>query len=85
MRGPSRGCVFLTVIFLLNALRGPSEITNTDVYSQYTCISNLARLLLPAIPLFGVFLAMRLAVTLTIGLLIISTTDPTYRQRACAN
>ncbi|NPV76803.1 MAG: energy-coupling factor transporter transmembrane protein EcfT [Anaerolineae bacterium] len=80
MRGPFTAVgVFLTIIFLLNALRGPSELTNTDVYSQYTWYIRFGPLVVTSHTVVrGLFLAMRLAVTLTIGLLIISTTDPTY-------
>lgn len=80
MKGPFIGVgFFLLIIFLLNALRGTSELVNTDVYSQYTWYVQFGPLVVTSHTVIrGLFLAMRLAVTLTIGLLIISTTDPTY-------
>jgi energy-coupling factor transport system permease protein len=71
--------VFLTVIFLLNALRGPGELTNTDFFSHYTWYFQLGPMVVTSHTVTrGLFLAMRLAVTFTIGLLVISTTDPTF-------
>ena len=71
--------VFLTIIFLLNALRGPDELVNNDVYSAYTWFYRLGPLVVTSHTVVrGLFLAMRLAVTFTIGLLVISTTDPTF-------
>jgi energy-coupling factor transport system permease protein len=80
MKGPFTAVgVFLTIIFLLNALRGRSELVVTDVFSQYTWYLDFGVLVMTSHSVArGLFLAMRLAVALTIGLLIISTTDPTY-------
>jgi energy-coupling factor transport system permease protein len=74
--------VFLTIIFLLNAVRGPSELTQTDVYSQYTWYYQLGPIVVTSHTVArGFFLAMRLAVAVTIGLLVIATTDPTLLSK----
>jgi energy-coupling factor transport system permease protein len=80
MIGPFTGvAIFLTIIFLLNAVRGPSELVKTDIYSQFTWHIQLGPVVITSHSFIrGLFLAMRLAASITIGLLIIATTDPTY-------
>ena len=74
--------IFLTVIFLLNALRGPSELVNTDAFSQYTWYYRLGPVVVTShTALRGFFLALRLAVAVTIGLWVISTTDPVFLSK----
>jgi len=71
---------FLVMIFLLNVFRSKAELTTMyDYYSQYTWHIVLGPLVVTSHTFQrAVFLALRLAVPLTIGLLIITTTDPTY-------
>jgi energy-coupling factor transport system permease protein len=78
--GPLFGVgIFLTMLFLLTAVVGSSELTNPDPYSAYTWYYQLGPLVVTSRTVTrGLWLAMRLAVPLTTGLLIITTTDPTY-------
>lgn len=71
---------FLFTIFLLNIFRGKAELTTQfDYYSAYTWAVELGPLVITSHTVQrAIFLALRLVVPLTIGLLIISTTDPTY-------
>jgi energy-coupling factor transport system permease protein len=71
---------FLTVIFLLNVFRSQAELTaQFDYYSQYSWYISLGPLVITSHSFErAIFLALRLAVPFTIGLLIITTTDPTY-------
>jgi energy-coupling factor transport system permease protein len=80
MRGPFTAVgFFLLIIFLLNALRGPSELTNPITASSYTWYFRVGPLVVTSHSVIrGLFLAGRLAASLTIGLLVISTTDPTF-------
>jgi energy-coupling factor transport system permease protein len=84
MIGPFTGVgMFLLIIFLLNALRSPSELvtagTEIDPLSAYTWYIDLGITVITSHTFArGAFLAMRLVCAFTIGLLIISTTDPTY-------
>ncbi len=80
LRGPFFGVgIFLTMLFLLTAVVGPSELTNPDPYSAYTWYYQLGPFVVTSRTITrGLWLAMRLAVPLTTDLLIITTTDPTY-------
>ena len=80
LRGPLFGVgVFLTMIFILTAVVGPAELTNPDPYSAYTWAYQLGPLVVTSRTITrGLWLGMRLAVPLTTGLLIITTTDPTF-------
>ncbi len=74
--------MFLTVIFLLNAIRGPSELVSTDPFSKYTWYYRLGPIVVTSHSVIrGIFLALRLAVAVTIGLWVISTTDPVYLSK----
>ena len=78
MIGPFIGAGFLMlIIFLLNAIRGPGVLTSTDPNLVFSWFYRLGPIVVTSHSMTrGLFLAMRLAVPLTIGLLIISTTDP---------
>ncbi|HKZ53863.1 MAG TPA: energy-coupling factor transporter transmembrane component T [Anaerolineales bacterium] len=81
MAGPlSAVGIFLTIIFLLNAVRGPSELTGeVDPFATYSWFYQLGPIVVTSHTVTrGLFLAMRLVAPMTIGLLVISTTDPTY-------
>jgi energy-coupling factor transporter transmembrane protein EcfT len=80
MIGPLTGVAFLLfVIFTLHAVRGPEELVIGDVYSAYTWFVKLGPIVVTSHTVTrGLFMAMRLMVPLTIGLLVIATTDPTY-------
>jgi energy-coupling factor transport system permease protein len=80
LRGPLFGVgVFLTMIFVLTAVVGPAELTNPDPFSAYTWYYQLGPFVVTSRTITrGLWLGMRLAVPLTTGLLIITTTDPTY-------
>ncbi len=83
MQGPFFAVgVFLFMIFMLNVFRGPSELTNVDYYSQVSWYVQLGPAVVTSHTVQrAVFLAGRLAVPLTIGLLVIATTDPTYMAK----
>jgi energy-coupling factor transport system permease protein len=70
---------FLLMIFLLNVFRGKAELTTMyDYFSQYSWYVVLGPLVVTSHTFQrAMFLALRLAVPLTTGLLIITTTDPT--------
>lgn len=80
MAGPFAGVGFLLlIIFLLNAVRGPSELTDFDQFSTFTWYIQVG----PAVvtshtAMRGFWMAARLVTSLTIGLLVVATTDPTY-------
>ncbi len=78
MVGPFVGAGFMMVIiFLLNAIRGPGELKSLDPNVAFSWYYRLGPIVVTSHSLTrGLFLAMRLAVPLTIGLLIIATTDP---------
>lgn len=80
MIGPFLGiAVFLTIIFLLNALRGTSVLESENPYTQYEWFYRLGPLVVTNTSIVrGFYLALRLMASLTIGLLVITTTDPTY-------
>jgi energy-coupling factor transport system permease protein len=78
MKGPFIGAGFLMlIIFLLNAIRGPAVLDTVDPFQAFTWFYRLGPIVVTDHSIIrGLFLAMRLAVPLTIGLLIITTTDP---------
>ncbi len=80
IRGPLFGVgAFISMLFVLTAIVGVSELTNPDPYSAYSWYYQLGPFVVTSRTLTrGIWLAARLAVPLTTGLLIISTTDPTY-------
>jgi energy-coupling factor transport system permease protein len=81
LAGPLLGVAsFLFMIFLLNVFRGKAELTTQyDVYSAYSWAISLGPLVVTSHTVQRAsFLALRLAVPFTIGLLMITTTDPTY-------
>lgn len=80
MAGPLLGVgYFLLIIFLLNAVRGLAELTNPDPINAYTWYLHLGPMVITShTAVRGLFMALRLLTPLTIGLLVISTTDPTY-------
>jgi energy-coupling factor transport system permease protein len=80
LRGPLLGVgIFLTMIFILTAVVGEAELTNPDPFSAYTWYYHFGPAVVTSRTVTrGLWLGMRLAVPLTTGLLIITTTDPTY-------
>ncbi len=71
--------IFLFMIFFMNIFRSAGELSNVDYYSQYSWYIQIGPLVITSHTLQrAVWLAARLAVPLTIGLLVIATTDPTY-------
>jgi energy-coupling factor transport system permease protein len=81
LRGPLIGVAgFLFTIFLLNVFRSRAELTTQfDYFSAYTWYIDLGPLVITSHTVQrATFLALRLMVPFTIGLLIITTTDPTY-------
>jgi energy-coupling factor transport system permease protein len=80
MAGPFVGVgFFLVIIFLLNAVRGPAELTNPDPNNAYTWYLRLGPGVMTSHSVArGLWMAMRLVTSLTIGLLVVATTDPTY-------
>ncbi len=81
LAGPLIGVAgFLFTIFILNIFRSKAELTTQfDFYSAYTWAVTLGPLVITSHTVErATFLALRLAVPFTIGLLIITTTDPTY-------
>lgn len=74
---------FLTLIFLLNVFRGRAELTTQfDYFSAYTWYIELGPLVITShTAQRALFLALRLAVPFTIGLLVVTTTDPTYMAK----
>ena len=70
---------FLLIIFLMNAVRGPSELTHPDVRNAYTWHARIGPIVATShTAARGLWMAMRLVTAMTIGLLVIATTDPTY-------
>ena len=70
---------FLLIIFLMNAVRGPSELTHPDVRNAFTWHVQIGPIVVTSHSAArGVWMAMRLVTAMTIGLLVIATTDPTY-------
>jgi energy-coupling factor transport system permease protein len=81
LAGPLIGVLgFIFTIFVLNIFRSRAELTSQfDYYSAYKWFIDLGPLVITSHTVQrATFLALRLAVPFTIGLLIISTTDPTY-------
>jgi len=80
MAGPFGGAGFsLLIVFLFNAIRGSAELANIDPKNAFTWYLQLG----PAVVTShtaaqGLWMAMRLVTSFTIGLLVIATTDPTY-------
>jgi energy-coupling factor transport system permease protein len=68
---------FMLIIFLLNAVRGANVLTSLDPNEAFTWHFRLGPIVLTSHSVTrGLFVAIRLAVPLTIGMLIIATTDP---------
>lgn len=80
MIGPFVGAgFFLFIVFFFNAVRGTSELTNPDPHNAYTWYLQLGPIVATSHTIAqGFYMAMRLVTSFTIGLLVISTTDPTY-------
>jgi energy-coupling factor transport system permease protein len=82
MTGPfSAVGILLFVVFLFNAIRGPDELTGamSDAWSYYTWYIQWGPIVMTSHTILrAFFLALRLLAPLTIGLLVIATTDPTY-------
>jgi energy-coupling factor transport system permease protein len=80
MIGPFVGAgFFLFIVFFFNAVRGSSELTNPDPHNVYTWYLQLGPIVATSHTVAqGFYMAMRLVTSFTIGLLVISTTDPTY-------
>ena len=81
LQGPLIGVAgFLFTIFLLNVFRSKAELTTQfDYYSAYTWYFDLGPLVITSHTVQrATFLALRLMVPFTIGLLVITTTEPTY-------
>jgi energy-coupling factor transport system permease protein len=80
MMGPFAAVAFfLAIVFLLNAVRGPAELTTLDPNNAYTWYVRAG----PAVVTShsaarGLWMALRLLTSMTIGLLVVATTDPTY-------
>jgi energy-coupling factor transport system permease protein len=70
---------FLIIIFLLNALRLPNELVNPDPQFAYTWYIRLGPIVATSRTIYRAeFLTLRLICPMTIGLLVIATTDPTF-------
>lgn len=70
---------FLLIIFLLNAVRGSAELVNPNPANAYTWYLQLGPVVVTSHSATrGLFMALRLVTSLTIGLLVVATTDPTY-------
>jgi energy-coupling factor transport system permease protein len=82
LAGPLIGVgLFLMFIFLFNAIRGPLAITvdEADPFITLTWSYQLGPILFTSYSVTkGVLLAGRLMVPMTIGLLMVATTDPTH-------
>jgi energy-coupling factor transport system permease protein len=80
MVGPFIGVgFFLFIIFILTALQGPSAVSHPSAGASFTWHYQVGPVAVTSHSFNrGIFLAMRLAVPMTIGLLIVTTTDPTY-------
>lgn len=80
MAGPFGGAgLFLLIVFLFNAVRGTAELTNPDPLNAYTWYLQLGPIVVTShTSAQGLWMAMRLVTSFTIGLLVIATTDPTY-------
>ena len=80
MAGPLLSVAFmLVIIFIFNAVRGVSDLAETDPRLAYTWFLQLGPIVVTSrSAALGFFMAMRLVTPLTIGLLVIATTDPTY-------
>jgi energy-coupling factor transport system permease protein len=80
MAGPLTSAGFLlAIIFLLNAVRGPTELATQDPNNAYTWYLRLGPAVLTSHTVQrGLWMAARLLTSLTIGLLVVATTDPTY-------
>jgi energy-coupling factor transport system permease protein len=79
MAGPLIGVAyFLLIIFLLNAVRGSAELVNQNPANAYTWFIKLGPIVVTShTATRGLFMALRLLTSMTIGLLVIATTDPT--------
>jgi energy-coupling factor transport system permease protein len=80
MAAPLLGvAVFLGTIFLFNAIRGPAELATLNPANAYTWHVRLGFIVVTSHTAErGLWMAMRLVTAMTIGLLVISTTDPTF-------
>ena len=79
MKGPLESLsIFLIAMFFLNASRTSGAMLAADQWSEYTWIIEFGPIAFTSHTVTrALFLAMRLIAPLTIGLLVISTTDPT--------
>jgi energy-coupling factor transport system permease protein len=71
----------LLFIFVFNAIRAPDELTGAraDAWSDFTWHVQWGPIVLTSHSVFrALFLSLRLLAPLTIGILVIATTDPTY-------
>jgi energy-coupling factor transport system permease protein len=80
MAGPFAGAgFFLLIVFFFNAVRGPGELTDPNPGNAFTWYRQLGPVVVTSHTFAqGFYMAMRLVTSFTIGLLVISTTDPTY-------
>jgi len=80
MAGPFAGAgFFLLIVFIFNAVRGPGELTDPNPGNAFTWYRQLGPVVVTSHTFAqGFYMAMRLVTSFTIGLLVISTTDPTY-------
>ncbi|NQT48508.1 MAG: energy-coupling factor transporter transmembrane protein EcfT [Chloroflexi bacterium] len=80
MLGPLTGVgFFLLLTFILIAVKGPSALTDETPSSAFTWCLQMGPIVVTSHNFTrGIFLAARLAVPMTIGLLMMATTDPTY-------
>jgi energy-coupling factor transport system permease protein len=80
MAGPFTGAgFFLLIVFFFNAVRGPAELTNPDPQNAFSWYVALGPIVVTShTAAQGLWMGMRLVTSFTIGLLVISTTDPTY-------
>jgi energy-coupling factor transport system permease protein len=80
MVGPFTGVsFFLLIVFLFNAVRGPSELIVPDPRNAFTWYLQVGPVVITShTAAQGLWMATRLVTSFTIGLLVIATTDPTY-------
>jgi energy-coupling factor transporter transmembrane protein EcfT len=82
MAGPFTAVgTLLAFIFIFNAIRAPDELTGAraDAWSDFTWYVQWGPIVLTSHSVLrALFLSLRLLAPLTIGILVIATTDPTY-------
>jgi hypothetical protein len=77
---------FMLIIFLLNAVRGANVLTSLDPNEAFTWHFQMGPIVLTSHSVTrGLFVAIRLAVPLTIGLLIMPPPTPARSVRGCAS